>query len=92
MKLLSQKKPKGYGTDLNLSIPKAWQLVKYGRNRIERIDGPMLNRRIDNMETMKMEVRAWQTHRNNKEAKIKWQFTAEDARIKLLRLYPSIHD
>ena len=53
--------------------------------------GQCLNRRIDNMETMKKEVLAWQTHRNNKEAKIKWQFTCEDARVKLLRLYPSIN-
>jgi hypothetical protein len=50
-----------------------------------------LNRRIDDMETMKREVKAWQMHRNNKDAKIKWQFTAQDARIKLLKLYPSIH-
>jgi hypothetical protein len=50
-----------------------------------------LNRRIDNMKIMKKEVAAWQTHRNNKEAKLKWQFTCEDARIKLLKLYPSIY-
>jgi hypothetical protein len=35
---------------------------------------------------------AWQTHRNNKEATINWQFTNEDARIKLKRLYPTILD
>ena len=53
--------------------------------------GQCLNRRINNMETMKKEVQAWQTYRNNKEAKIKWQFTCEYARIKLLKLYPSIN-
>jgi len=36
------------------------------------------------------EVEAWQKHRNNKNAKINWQFTNEEARIKLKRLYPSI--
>ncbi len=41
---------------------------------------------------MKKEVKAWQTHRNNKEAKIKWQFTCDDARMKLLKLYPSINE
>ncbi len=50
-----------------------------------------LSRRIDNIETMRREVKAWQTHRNNKEAKIKWQLTCQDARIKLLKLYPSIY-
>lgn len=51
-----------------------------------------LNRRIDKINTVKTEVRAWQNHRNNKKVKIKWQFTADQARIKLHRLYPSIHD
>jgi len=49
------------------------------------------NRRIDNIKTVREEVKAWQNHRNNKDARIKWQFTTEDARVKLHRLYPSIH-
>lgn len=32
----------------------------------------------------------WQKQRNNKNTKINWQFTNEDARIKLKRLYPVI--
>jgi hypothetical protein len=51
-----------------------------------------LNRRIDNIETIKRETTAWQNHRNNKGAKVNWQFTASDARIKLKRLYPTIGD
>jgi transposase len=50
-----------------------------------------LNRRIDNTKTVREEVKAWQNHRNNKDARIKWQFTTKDARVKLHRLYPSIH-
>jgi len=49
-----------------------------------------LNRRIDNIETVKKEVEAWQKDRNNKEANIDWQFTIDDARIKLKRLYPNL--
>jgi len=49
------------------------------------------NRRIDNIKTVKTEVKAWQNHRNNKNSKIKWQFTTDDARVKLHRLYPSIN-
>ncbi len=49
-----------------------------------------LNRRIDNKWTVQSEVKAWQKHRNNKYARINWQFTTKDARIKLNRLYPSI--
>jgi ribosomal protein S13 len=51
-----------------------------------------LNRRIDNNDTMKKEVKAWQIHRHNKKAIIKWQFTCDDARVKLLKLYPSINE
>jgi hypothetical protein len=36
---------------------------------------------------MKMEIEAWQEHRNNKNCKINWQFTADDARVKLKRLH-----
>lgn len=49
-----------------------------------------LNRRIDNLNEMHREVSAWEKHRNNRNAKIDWQFTAEDARIKLKRLYPTV--
>ena len=37
------------------------------------------------------EVGKWQENRNNKNAKIDWQFRTENARIKLKRLYPSYH-
>jgi len=50
-----------------------------------------LNRRIDNRDEIESEVKAWQNQRNNKDAKINWQFTTKDARIKLHRLYPSIN-
>lgn len=39
---------------------------------------------------MQEEVLAWQMHRNNKNAKINWQFTAKDARIKLIELSDDI--
>ncbi len=49
-----------------------------------------LNRRIDDIAVIKKEVLAWQESRNNKNAKVNWQFTTEDARIKLSRLYPTL--
>jgi hypothetical protein len=39
-------------------------------------------------EFVRKEVLAWEKSKNNKNAKVKWQFTTEDARIKLTRLYP----
>ena len=46
--------------------------------------------RIPDMRKIEKQVKAWQLIRNNKNAKIKWQFTNEDARIKLKRLYPTL--
>lgn len=54
--------------------------------------GQCLNRYLDNIDTIKSEVEAWQNARNNKNSKIDWQFTTQDARIKLKRLYPSYHE
>jgi hypothetical protein len=51
--------------------------------------GQCLKRRIDAITLVRQEVATWQTHRNNREAKINWQFTTADARIKLKRLYPT---
>jgi len=52
-----------------------------------------LDRRISNLTAMKKEVKAWENARNNKNAKINWQFedkNARIARIKLRHLYPNI--
>ena len=40
--------------------------------------------------SFQQQVRAWTIHRNSLSAKISWQFTTKDARIKLARLYPII--
>jgi len=49
-----------------------------------------LNRRIADSETLCREVRAWETSRNNSDATVDWQFTADDARVHLKQLYPRI--
>jgi hypothetical protein len=49
-----------------------------------------LDRRIENKDNLVSEVAAWQVHRNKHHAKANWQFTNENARIKLRRLYPSL--
>ena len=45
-------------------------------------------RRIGDIETYRREVQAWQDTRNASGKGVDWQFTTEDARIKLKRLYP----
>ena len=49
-----------------------------------------LDRRISDQDTLKAAVAAWENDRNQVEAKMDWQFTTEDARVKLKKLYPSI--
>jgi transposase len=48
-----------------------------------------LGRRIPDRDTLTTEVAAWETARNEQRATITWQFTVDDARRKLHRLYPS---
>ena len=49
-----------------------------------------LARRIDNANDLRREVEAWEVARDTAATKVNWQFTTDDARIKLRRLYPSI--
>ena len=50
-----------------------------------------LSRRIARADTLERRVGAWAAARNAAGSKIDWQFTTAQARIKLRRLYPSIH-
>jgi DDE superfamily endonuclease len=69
--------------------PKHGSWLNMAEIELNVLMGQCLNGRIDNMKEMKEEAKAWQQHRNNKEATINWQFTNDKARIKLKRLYPT---
>jgi len=49
-----------------------------------------LNRRIPDQPTLRHEIAAWETQRNDNASTVNWRFTTDDARIKLKRLYPII--
>ena len=49
-----------------------------------------LAERMASIQVVQEQVDAWQQQRNHTQATINWRFTAEDARIKLKRLYPSL--
>jgi hypothetical protein len=51
-----------------------------------------LGRRIARREEVASESTAWYERRNARQVGIEWQFTTEDARIKLRRLYPKIKE
>ena len=48
-----------------------------------------LSRRIDNISNLLNELPAWEVERNTIVAKVNWQFRTEDARTKLVSLYPT---
>lgn len=48
-----------------------------------------LDRRIADEEALQREILAWEERRNTQLRTIDWQFTTDDARIELKRLYPS---
>ena len=71
--------------------PKHGSWLNMAEIELHVLNGQCLNRHISTITKINGEVDAWQTQRNNKNSKINWQFTNKKARVKLKRLYPSIH-
>ena len=71
--------------------PKHGSWLNIAEIELNVLSAQCLNRHIDNIQKIKTEVSAWQNNRNGKKNKIDWQFTTANARIKLKKLYPSIH-
>jgi len=70
--------------------PKHGSWLNMAETELSVVAGQCLDRRMDTKEWVEREVAAWQAERNRAEAKVRWRFTMEDARIKLERLYPVI--
>lgn len=70
--------------------PKHGSWLNMAEIELNVLQGQCLSKRIDNMDEVKREVKAWSDYRNNIDSVINWQFTTDDARIKLKRLYPSL--
>lgn len=49
-----------------------------------------LSQYLDTREKLENEVSAWEVSRNDSQQTVDWQFTTDNARIKLKRLYPSV--
>ena len=71
--------------------PKHGSWLNMAEIELNVLIGQCLNRRIDNIETLRNEVAAWQAQRDQIKAGIDWRFSVDKARIKLKRLYPSFH-
>ncbi len=72
--------------------PKHGSWLNMAEIELQGLNKQCLKQHIATTEEIIEQVEAWKTHRDNKNSKINWQFTTKDARIKLKRLYPSIHN
>jgi hypothetical protein len=70
--------------------PKHGSWLNIAEIELSAMSSQCLDRRIDRLEKLSGELTAWQLDRNRNHKTVKWQFTTEDARIKLYGLYPVI--
>jgi hypothetical protein len=70
--------------------PKHGSWLNMAEIELNVLIGQCLNRRIGSLEEVEKAVSAWQTRRDNLNAKVNWQFTTHDARVRLHRLYPTL--
>jgi hypothetical protein len=68
--------------------PKHGSWLNMAETELSVLSEQCLDRRIDSKEFVTSEVVAWEAERNGNEAKVRWRFTTEKARIKLEKLYP----
>ncbi len=68
--------------------PKYASWLNIAEIELSVIQGMCLNQRIGDRELLESEINAWQQKRNAESMGVDWQFTADDARIKLKFLYP----
>lgn len=70
-----------HGSWLDMAEVEIGVLVRHG-----------LPERVGSVEEMAALVKAWEEDRNARQRTVDWQFTTEDARVKLKRLYPKYID
>ena len=70
--------------------PKHGSWLNMAEIEIGVMNGQCLDRRLDDRQIVCDEVAAWEQRRNDEEAKVHWTFTVSDARVKLIKTYPSI--
>ncbi len=70
--------------------PKHGSWLDMAESELGVLSSQCLDRRIPDQTTLIGEVAAWEAYRNKHNSKADWQFTTEDARIRLKHLYPTI--
>ena len=70
--------------------PKHGSWLNVAEIELSALNGQCLDRRIPDLQTMQSHIAAWVTGRNNRESKIRWHFSIDNARAKLRHLYPNL--
>ncbi len=68
--------------------PKHGSWLNMAESEFSVLSRQCLDRRIPDQENLIKEIRAWQKERNENAVITDWQFTIDNARIKLVSLYP----
>jgi hypothetical protein len=69
--------------------PKHGSWLNIAEIAISILSRQCINRRIPSLELMNSEIAAWELNFNDSAKKINWQFTTDNARTKLVRIYPT---
>lgn len=72
--------------------PKHGSWLNIAEIELSALTGQCLDRRIPDIETLRHATKAWEKRRNEHHKGVAWQFTTQNARIKLKRLYPQLHE
>ncbi len=70
--------------------PKHGSWLNIAEIELSALTSQCLKRRIPTIEALRMETTTWNRQRNQAQKGVDWQFTTEDARVKLKWLYPLI--
>lgn len=70
--------------------PKHGSWLNIAEIELSAITQQCLNRRIGEINTLKHEIRVWEKNRNENQKSVNWQFSSDNARVKLHHLYPQI--
>ncbi len=69
--------------------PKHGSWLNIAEIELSALTRQCLDRRISDLEILNTELAAWQHDTNADQRQVDWQFTTDDARIKLRHLYPT---
>jgi hypothetical protein len=69
--------------------PKHGSWLNIAEIELSALTRQCLDRRISDLDLLNTELAAWQTATNADQRQVDWQFTTNDARVKLRHLYPN---